>query len=195
MNEVTGSGTVPYGFTVKTTALTTGYGNSSRKQYKIFFFVTNNTGSSCDSNYIKVKFLDGDGNVVDDSIASIEAFEDGSTVVERVVSYVPFESFTYTFTTSTQVSYIPIDSDLLVEVEPEDDKATVTVTNNGSYNAMFPKFYMFFFKDDELVYDNYAYVMDSDDEIKTGASESKSCSCSVDYDEVLVFVHARADDD
>lgn len=189
-SDIKGTGTAPDGIKVEVLPAISEYSN------KLFFIMTNNSGADCNIKEIEVNFFDADGKIIDISDGGyVDAFQNGTTVVESMYSDDPFASYEYTVETEELDYYIPVDKDLSVEVSMASNKAIISVTNNGTKIAKYPEYTAFFYKDGKLVYDNWGYVDDSDSEIKPGATERDTASCYEEFDDVKVFVHSYAYED
>ena len=188
--NVTGTGTAPDGFKVEGVSLFSEYSN------ELFLFVTNNSGTDCNIKDIEINLFDADGKIIDvKNSYSIDAVQDGTTVVENFYCDDPFASYEYTLTTEELDYYVPVDKDLAVEVSSATNKAIISVTNNGKVAAKYPEYQAFFYLNGKLVDTDWGYVDDADSEIKPGATERETASCYEDFDDVKVFIHSYADKD
>ncbi len=161
---------------------------------KLFLLLTNESGADCNVS-VNVDFFDKDGKIVGTTSGYVDAFQNGTTVVENFYCDDPFEKYEYSVAASDLSYYVPIDKDLKVEINKATNKAIVSVTNNSKKAAKYPEYYAFFYKDGKLVYDNWGFVDDADGEIKPGATQREEASCYEEFDDVKVFVHSYADKD
>lgn len=167
---------------------------STEYSNKLFLFLTNESGADCNIS-INVDFFAADGSIVGTTSGYVDAFQNGTTVVEDFYCDDPFEKYEYSVSASDLSYYIPVDKDLSVEISKATNKAIVSITNNGSQIAKYPQYYAFFYKNGQLVYDNWGYCDDADSEIKPGATERDEASCYEDFDDVKVYIHSYAYED
>lgn len=165
---------------------------------RVYLFVTNKTGKTVNLNS-EYTFLDQDGKIIYKDDDFYHCVGDGTTVcMDPEICEEKFADFEYKVTYEDS-EYGSVDQDLTLNVKKRaeyDDCITVSLTNNGSKPAKNVGYRAFFFKDGELVFQDFAYCEDDDNEIKPGATctddmffdffnddENKS------YDDVKVYFH------
>ena len=140
--------------------------------------------------------LSADGSVVGAADCSINVLGPG----EESIAYFYFSNVTdvaevdYSLSYNEAKYYDPVIKDLGLEVNVNDSNVVVLVTNNGSKPAMFVEAYALFYDaNNNVVYASSGFVMDSDSEIKPGATLSEQISAYEAFDHVEVYLTGRAE--
>ena len=140
--------------------------------------------------------LSADGSVVGAADCSINVLGPG----EESIAYFYFSNVTdvaevdYSLSYNEAKYYEPVIKDLGLEVNVNDSNVVVLVTNNGSKPAMFVEAYALFYDaNNNVVYASSGFVMDSDSEIKPGATLSEQISAYEAFDHVEVYLTGRAE--
>ena len=141
----------------------------------IYFLVVKNNSDSTVSFESNGTAKDSNGNVLGSAECSIDVLGPD----EQSIAYFYFDGVTgidsvdYTKTFDTDSYYKPVISNLDVEGNLNEQNATLTVTNKGSYAAQFVRAYALFFDaDNNLIRFSTNYITDGDSEIKPGATLS-----------------------
>lgn len=140
-------------------------------------------GFDADGNVIAVKEMDID--VLGPGETSIGSFWFGDSV--------GIENVEYSLEYEKEPNYLPVLSNLSVVANVNDKNVTLSVTNNGTYNAQFVEAYgLFFDADNNLIYVDSGYIVDDDSEIKPGDTISGQINCSAAFDHIEMFLTGRA---
>lgn len=138
---------------------------------------------------------DGSGNNVGAVSDDEPAIAPGQTgCIWCTVDYsTDIESFDYTLTVDKETSVKSIYDDISFEYSNTDSGCTVTATNNGNTAAKYVWARCIFFKNGEMVNFNEPILMDSDDELKPGATITAEATCYTDcgFDDVIVVLSGR----
>ena len=170
-----------------------GYPLQDEYTNEVYLVMTNKSGSDCDAE-ITVNFFDADGKTVDTTVDTIYAFGADTTVTEAFYSTEKFETFAYNVTVNPLSYYDVIDKDLEFTTKVDGEDMSITVTNNGTKPALFPLYYVLYFKGDTLVDADWGYCDDDDSEIKPGAAVTDEFwNSDENYDSYQVYLHSRAD--
>ncbi len=102
----------------------------------------------------------------------------------------------YQLSYDTDVYYYPVIGNIDIQQTLNDKNVTVTLTNNGDRAAQFVEAYALFFDSNhEIIHTDSNYVVDSDSEIKSGATLSSQLNIyDGDYDHVEVYLTGRGSD-
>ena len=102
----------------------------------------------------------------------------------------------YQLSYDTNVRYYPVIANLDMQQTLNDKNVTISLTNNGSSSAQFVEAYALFFDaNHEIIHTDSTYVVDSDSEIKPGATLSAQLDIyKGNYDHVEVYLTGRASD-
>lgn len=162
----------------------------------IYFLVVKNNSDSTVSFESNGTAKDSNGNVLGSAECSIDVLGPD----EQSIAYFYFDGVTgidsvdYTKTFDTDSYYKPVISNLDVEGNLNEQNATLTVTNKGSYAAQFVEAYALFFDaDNNLIRYSSNYITDGDSEIKPGATLSAQLDSYDSYDHVEVYLTGRSD--
>lgn len=121
--------------------------------------------------------------VEEDSITPVGPGQEGHLLFEFDES---LDSVVYNLNSAEEELYVSVAEDLSYETESMGDYESVTVTNNGTEPAILVKAFVTFYEDGDMVYFNYDYFEDEDEELKPGASVTMPISSSFDYDAVEI---------
>ncbi len=116
---------------------------------------------------------------------------------EESIGYFYFDitginSIDYQLNYSDQTRYKPVISNLNAEVSINNNNVIVMAKNNGSYPAQFVQAYVLFFDaNGKIVGQDHSYIIDDDNEIKVGATQTKQFNCREAFDHVGVFFAGR----
>ena len=158
--------------------------------------ITNNSQYTLELN-INETAKDSSGSVIGASSTSELDLPAGCTVF--LTNYFSNVSNVTGYDTSIQAIparyYDPVIQNIALETNDLEDKVVVKATNNGSVPVEFLKATAVFFKDNEVVDYDTQYLVDSDSELKPGASFTGQLNYynfdDIDYDTVKVHVTGR----
>lgn len=162
----------------------------------LYFLVVKNNSESTVAFESNGTAKDSNGSVLGSAECSIDVLAPG----EQSIAYFYFNGVTgidsvdYTKSFDTDPYYKPVLSNLDVEGNLNDQNATITVTNKGSYAAQFVEAYALFFDaDNNVIRYSFNYVTDGDSEIKPGATLSAQLDSYDSYDHVEIYLTGRSD--
>lgn len=157
-----------------------------------YIIVKNNSSNTVDVS-VNVTAKDASGKIIGADSSSVEAI--GSGCETCVYSYFSdtkdVASFDYTMNVNEAKYYESVIQDIEYQQSITDKKVILTCTNKGSEAAEFVEAYALFLSNGELVYSDSTYIVDSDNEIKPGATISKELKSYQSFDDVKVFFTGR----
>ena len=136
-------------------------------------------------------FYDGDKNPIGSQDGDESAVPPGGKIILTFVNEDPYDSYAYEFNLSDSY-YTCVSQDLEVKVNTTNEKALVTVTNNGTLAAEFCKCTALFLSGGKVVYSDYTYCVDDDSELKSGKSKTVELRSYEAFDDVIVCVTGRS---
>lgn len=168
-----------------------GYSYSTEFSNELVLVLKNKSDAHCKLN-MSVDFYDENNNIIDTQDDYIDVFSAGT---ENAINFMTDDKFaTYKYEIKVEEPadyYFSVNDKLSCEVSIATDKAIISATNNGDKPAEFVKYNALFFKNDNLVYASWGYVIDDDSEIKPGSTEKETASCYEDFDSVKVYLDGR----
>lgn len=153
--------------------------------------LTNKSEWDCNIE-LEIKLLDKKRNVLKTQNESIEAFAKGTTIAYVTNCKDAFRRYEYTIEVQYLSYYNCVDQNLKCEVSPDSGKAHISVTNNGEEAAQYVEYTALFYKDGELIYHDWGYANDDDNEIKPQKTVKAEALCEEDFDDVKVYLHGRS---
>jgi hypothetical protein len=178
-------------FTIKEYLYDNSYGSTS-----YYLAITNNSSEivAIDGNGTA---KDSEGNVLGADDISINVLAPGETTIDYFyfsnVSGVA--SVDYSLSYSTVEYYSPIIGDLSLDESINNSNVILSVTNNGDVAAEFVQAYAIFLDaSDNVVYVDWNYITDDDNEIKPKATLSSQLDCRKSFDHVEIYLAGQASD-
>ena len=152
----------------------------------------NNSGKSVDVS-INATAMDAEGKLIGAADSFESALSGGAEVclINLFSGVRDVARFSYTLSVEENLYYEGATQDLAFEQSITDKKVIVSSTNNGKEAVEFVRAYGLFFKDGKLVDSDTAYIIDSDSELKPGATLSKELRSSNEFDEVKVYYSGK----
>ena len=157
-----------------------------------FIEVINNSDFIIDID-ANILYYDADNNLISAESASEELIEPGYSALLYTM---PDEKWS-----STDISieatepwdyYLPVQSDISVDVTPAKSKLVVQAKNTSDKAVEFVQIHALFFKGDKVVGHDWKYFTDSDSEIKPGKTISENLDIySSDFDGYKYYVTGR----
>lgn len=169
----------------------TSYTYSSNFDNNLLLVLKNNSKFNCKIE-VNVDIYDAKEILLETKSQIISAFAAGTEVMLKFDSSEEFKKYDYQLSAYDLVSYTTITQDLKSTSKIADNKAIVSVTNNGKKTAMLTKAYVIFFKGKKVVSSNLAYVGDSKNEIKPGKTHKGKVSCYEKFDNIKVYLDSYA---
>lgn len=147
--------------------------------------------------HLEVNFIakDSDGNNVDAATDSESAIAPSQKAI--LWSAYDYEgdisSIDYTLTVSRESNFDSVYDDVSFEYNTTETSCIVTATNNGSESATFVRAECIFLSGGEMVSHDFTYLTDDADELKPGATITKSLDCYSDasFDDIIVTFSGR----
>jgi hypothetical protein len=178
-------------FTIKEYLYDNSYGSTS-----YYLAITNNSSEivAIDGNGTA---KDSEGNVLGADDISINVLAPGETTIDYFyfsnVSGVA--SVDYSLSYSTVEYYSPIIGDLSLDESINNSNVILSVTNNGDVAVEFVQAYAIFLDaSDNVVYVEWNYITDDDNEIKPKATLSSQLDCRKSFDHVEIYLAGQASD-
>lgn len=170
----------------------TGYIYSTSYSNYLLLDITNNSGIDAALD-ISVRFFDENGNLVGVSNSNERAVANGTRILSVATNDLAFASYEYEITPQKESIYRCVNDAFKVEQTIAPGKVILAVTNTSPFTAEFVRCDAIFTKDGNVVYHKYAYVEDGDNEIKPGKTQYEEIKSREEFDEVMIFVHGKAD--
>jgi hypothetical protein len=165
------------------------YTNSIKTSW-IFLVIKNN--SEFDLNVgVNLTMKDANGNLIGAKSDEQEAFQSGTEIVLSFMNDDKPDKIEYEITAEEEDYFECVVKDLAVETTLANNKAIVTVKNNGSKPAEFVEGTALFFLGDKLVNHDSSYFVDNENEIKPGKSITKELTSYQKFDSVKVYFTGR----
>jgi hypothetical protein len=178
-------------FIVKEYLYDDSYGSTS-----YYLAITNNSSEIVAING-NATAKDSNGNVLGADKMSIDVLApDETTIGYFCFSNVSgVESVEYSLSYSEADYYSPIIGDLAIDESINNSNVILSITNNGNVAADFVQAYAIFLDEaDNVVYVDWSYITDDDNEIKAGATLSSQLDCRETFDHVDVYLTGSASD-
>lgn len=140
---------------------------------------------------IKMVFYDEDNNMIGVSNQDDKAFESGYEMAFVFINEDEFTSYKYEISVQEETRYDCVLSDLSVETNITDEKAILSVTNNGDRAAQFVEYNILYFNGNEVVGSGRGYCVDDDNELKPGKTEYAEDNCYETFDSIKVYFSGR----
>lgn len=140
---------------------------------------------------IKMVFYDEDGNMIGASNQEDKAFESGYEMAFVFTNEDEFASYKYEISVQEEKYYDCVLSSLTVETNITDEKAILSVTNNGDKAAEFVKYTILYFNSNEAVGSGRGYCVDDDSELKPGKTEYVEDNCYETFDSIKIYFSGR----
>ena len=139
-------------------------------------------------------FYDEENNLIGaDNTQYARAFEPGQEMAFGFYNEEDFNSFQYQINVSEEDVFLPVLSDLAIQIDLTNDKAIVSVTNRGEKTAVLVRYYVIFIKDDQIIDYAWGGIGDNDDEMKPGKTEIfQESSYGGSFDSVQVYLSGSA---
>lgn len=157
------------------------------------YLVVKNPSSFVLKMEITATFYDDEGNIIGTTTEDQFAFEPGYELAFEFYNEDDFATVEYSYWVEEDDWYKPVLSSLAMEVSTTDDKAIISVTNNGEVPAEFVHFTALFMKDDELVYADTGFCSDGNNEIAPGKMQRGEAQSREKFDSVLIYLSGLAD--
>lgn len=170
----------------------TGYMYTTRYDNYLLLDITNNSGIDAALD-ISVRYFGENGNLVGVSNLNERAVADGTRILSVATNDLAFTSYEYEITPQKESIYRCVNNAFEVEQTIAPGKVILAVTNTSPYTAEFVRCDAIFMKDGNVVDHDFAYAMDSDDDIKPGKTQYEEIKSKEEFDDVLIFVHGKAD--
>lgn len=164
-----------------------------RKYSHKSYLVVKNPSSFVLKMEITATFYDTDGNIIGTTTEDQSACEPGYETAFEFYNEDDFASVDYSYWVEEDEYYKPVLSSLAMEVSTTDDKAIISVTNNGEVPAKFVHYIALFMKGEELVYADTGYCVDGNHEIQPGKMQRGEAKSREKFDSVLVYLSGLAD--
>ena len=110
-----------------------------------------------------------------------------SVLVDYFDSVSAVDHFEYLLSIKEDPYYVSIIQDLDSRLSIQDDKVIISCADTGEEAAKYVNATVLFFKKGELTYYGSQYIIDSDDELKTGSTLSEQVECYNPIDDVKVL--------
>jgi hypothetical protein len=172
-------------------SLASTYGNS----VEYYLVITNNSSETVSVNGSGV-VKDASGNMLDTSgMTDIDVLAPGETTA----GWMYFDGIDgeiadmeYALYYEKEEYYKPVIGNLEVDIQGENQSATVSVTNNGNIPAQFVEASVLFLDENgQLVGGNTNFIIDDDNEIKAGGTVAKEFKTYEPFDSVEVYFTGR----
>jgi hypothetical protein len=172
-------------------SLASTYGNS----VEYYLVITNNSSETVSVNGSGV-VKDASGNMLDTSgMTDIDVLAPGETTA----GWMYFDGIDgeiadmeYALYYEKEEYYKPVIGNLEVDIQGENQSATVSVTNNGNIPAQFVEASVLFLDENgQLVGGNTNFIIDDDNEIKAGGTVAKEFTTYEPFDSVEVYFTGR----
>jgi len=163
----------------------------SNNRYSYVALVVKNHSEFDLAPSIKMVFYDGDNNMIGVSNQDDKAFESGYEMAFVFINEDEFTSYKYDISVQEETRYDCVLSDLSVETNITDEKAILSVTNDGDKVAKFVKYNILYFNGNEVVGRGRGYCVDDDNELKPGKTEYAEDNCYETFDSIKVYFSGR----
>lgn len=157
------------------------------------YLVVKNPSSFVLKMEITATFYDADGNIIGTTTEDQFACEPGYETAFEFYNEDDFATVEYSYWVEEDEFYKPVLSSLSMEVSTTDDKAIISVTNNGEVPAEFVHFTALFMNGNELVYADTGFCVDGNHEIQPGKMQRGEAKSREKFDSVLVYLSGLAD--
>jgi hypothetical protein len=167
--------------------------------YSIYYLVITNHSQAAVRISGNATAKDSSGNSIGADSTSVEVLGPEETTITQFFfdEVGDIDKVDYQLSYDTKTYFYPVLSNLEMKQTMNDKNVTISLTNNGSIAAEFVEAYALFFNaDNELIHADLTYLMDSDGEIKPGASRSAQLdNYKGNYDHVEVYLRGSGSDD
>ena len=160
--------------------------------YNYGMVIRNKSGAAC-GYIIDMTFLDSAGFRAGGAMKYVNTCDDGYETFVQAACESPFERVQHKITV-TDPDYNDTASFVKVTAEKVGNAAVVKGVNTGTVNAQFVQFYVLFLNDSgQVVKADWGYLVDSDSELKSGKTQSKTVLCSEPFSSVDVYASGRTE--
>lgn len=142
---------------------------------------------------VTASFYDEQDKLIGTSSDNECAFQSGYELTFVFRNKEDFSRVDYDIWVDKEDSYECVLSNLSYDVSTTDEKAIISVTNNGNNAASYVEYTVLFLNGDKVVNYDEGYCMDGDSEIKPGRMQRAEAYSSEPFDSVKVFLSGYAE--
>lgn len=143
---------------------------------------------------VTASFFDHQEKLIGTSSDNECAFQSGHELAFVFRNKENFSRVDYDIWVDKEDSYGCVLSKLSYDISSTDEKAIISVTNNGDKTAHYIEYTVLFLNDDKVVNYDEGYCMDGDSEIKPGRMQRAEAYSSEPFDSVKVFLSGYAEE-